>query len=184
LLPRLHDIVTDETEDWEVRANALLVLGFVLDSSSAVLVLQYASRPGRLRDVALGALQRFPYSDVCTFWRSTLRDRALHHSGRASFAVSGIRYCGDEADIGVLEAFVARGVTRGTRARVEWAIAELRRPKADRYRNTEFAGNYPPSGNYTPPPELAARIREQLCGGACPPGMVVRASAVAALREQ
>jgi hypothetical protein len=183
LLPRLHAVVNDDAEDGIVRANALWVLAFLLDSSSTGIVLRYATRAGPFQETAYAVLQRFPYPEACERWRQVLEDPPTHERG-VDYAISGIRYCGTEADIGVLEAFVARGVTRGTRARVDHAISELRRPQAERYRHTEFAGNYPPTGNYTPPPALAAKIREQLCGGTCPPGLVVQPSAVAALRDR
>jgi hypothetical protein len=182
IVPRLHAILTDETEDGIVRVNALRVLGFVLDSSSVRIVLQYASRPGPFRVWAHATLQRFPYAEACEYWRSVLRDPSLHNSSTTHYALSGIRFCGNEADQAIVEAYVARGVSRGTRETADFVISRLRMPVVDRYRNTDVEGNYPPTGDYKPPPALAARIRQQLCGGPCAAGLVVQASAVTKLR--
>jgi hypothetical protein len=182
IVPRLHDILTDETEDGVARVNALQVLGFVLDSSSVHVVLKYATGPGPLRGWAHATLQLFPYPEACEYWRSVLRDPSIHQSSVASYALSGIRFCGNEADVGLVESYVDRGVSRGTRQRADFTINSLRQPMAERYRNTDFEGNYPPSGYYRPPPALAAKIREQLCGGPCAAGLVVQPSAVARLQ--
>lgn len=181
LVPRLHAILTDDNEDGLARVNALRVLGFLLDSSSVGIVVSYVTRPGPFQEWATATLQMFPQAEACAFWRTILRDPSEAHKD-LTVALVGMRFCGTEADIPLVEARVARGVAPTQRRMADLAVAALRKPKAVRYQNTVFEGNYPPTGDYTPPPALAAKIRAQLCGGPCPPGMVVQASAVAALR--
>jgi hypothetical protein len=183
LLPLLRAIVQDESESDRTRANAIGVLGLMLDSSSVPFFIDLISRdPWPLQAAAYNALVTSPYPEACALWRSILRNWENRGVG-PSMALSGIRFCDTETDIPLVQMLVPR-LTPGLRLIAERSIEELRKPLPERYRLTQLEGNYPPTGTYRPPPRIADEIRAQLCGGPCPHGAVVQPSALARLHNR
>jgi hypothetical protein len=180
LLSLFRAIAWDETEEEVVRANAITVLGLLLDSASVPLMVELTRREGGLQTAAFSVLAYSPYSEACVFWRSILQDPSAH-SGTLILALSAIRFCGTPADIPLIRAVLRGRVSPGYGEVGERSIVELRNPPAIRYLHTPLEGNFPPTGTYRPPPDVAAEIRAQLCDGPCPPGMVVLPSTVAKL---
>jgi hypothetical protein len=180
LLSLFRAIAWDETEAEVVRANAIAVLGLLLDSASVPQMVELTRREGLLQTAAFNVLAYSPYSGACVFWRSILRNPSAH-SGTLILALSAIRFCGTAADIPLIRAVLRGMVSPGYSDVGERSIVELRNPVAIRYLHTPLEGNFPPMGTYRPPPEIAAEIRAQLCDGACAPGMVVLPSTVAKL---
>jgi hypothetical protein len=182
ILPWLRTIVSDDGQPDLVRANALGVLALLLDSASVPGIVTLARDPGPLRAPALNALLWFPYPEACAFWRGVLRE-PTGKGAAVGVALGGIRFCGTPADIPLVESVLRWDRTFGAREVAERTIARLREPLAERYRGTQLEGNYPPSGTYRAPPEVAAEIGAQVCGGSCPIGLVIEPDAVARLRR-
>jgi hypothetical protein len=182
LVGALRQIAADGHESDLVRANALSVLGLLHDSSSVSLMIALAPGPGPLRASALNALSMSPYPETCAYWRFVLRNPE-GKGGALGVALGGIRFCGNEGDIPLIESVLLWDRTFGAREVAGRTISELRRPVAERYRGTALEGNYPPTGVYRPPPQIAAAIRKQLCAEGCAPGMVLPPSAVARRRD-
>jgi hypothetical protein len=165
-----------------IRANALTVLGLQLDSMSVSTMVELTRRQGPLRVAAYNALSWSPYPEACAFWRAILRDPAVNNAV-VDMALGGIRHCGNEADIALIERALPRGNGLGLRKIADRSIELLLLPVADRYRRSHLEGNYPPTGTYRPPPRIAAEIRARACDGPCAPGLVLSPSDVARIRN-